>query len=80
MLTRLTCMMAMAMVLLPIGGLSYHAQADMPAVTSACPNGGAWLGIGIVTEPGTAGLIFTGVLWFVVRRCSVRRRGAAGKD
>jgi hypothetical protein len=73
-------MVAMAMVLLPIGGLSYRAQADMPAATSACQNGGAWLGIGIVTEPGTAGLIFMGVLWFVVRRYGIRRRGTAGAD
>ncbi len=80
MLMRLSCMMAMAMVLLPIGGLSYRAQADMPAVATACHNGGAWLGIGIVTEPGTAGLIFMGVLWFVVRHYGIRCRGTAGED
>ena len=80
MLMRLSCIVAMAMVLLPIGGLSYRAQADMHAVTSACPNGGAWLGIGIVTEPGTAGLIFMGLLWFAVRRYAARRRGVAGAE
>jgi hypothetical protein len=80
MLTKLSCLLAMAMVLLPIGGLSYNAQADIPAAASACQNGGAWLGIGIVTEPGTAGLIFMGVLWFVVRRYGLRGRGSAGAD
>lgn len=80
MLMRLSCMVAMAMVLLPIGGLSYRAQADMPPIVAAYHGGGAWLGLGIVTEPGTAGLIFMGVLWFVVRRYGMRRRGTAGPN
>jgi hypothetical protein len=78
MLMRLSCVLAMAMVLLPIGGLSYRAQADMPAVASACHGGGAWPGLGIVTEPGAAGLIIMGVLWFLVRRYGIGRRGRAG--
>jgi hypothetical protein len=73
-------MVAMAMVLLPIEGLSYRAQADMPPVAAAYHGGGAWLGLGIVTEPGTAGLIFMGVLWLVVRRYGMRCRGSAGPD
>ena len=80
MLTRLSCMVAMAMVLLPIEGLSYRAQADMPPVAAAYHGGGTWLGLGIVTEPGAAGLIFMGVLWFLVRRYGMRCHGSAGAD
>ena len=80
MLTRLSCMVAMAMVLLPIEGLSYRAQADIPPVASAYHGGGTWLGLGIVTEPGAAGLIFRGVLWFLVRYYGMRCRRAAGAN
>ncbi len=80
MLTRLSCLVAMAMVLLPIGGLSYCAQADIPYAASAWRDGGARLGLGIVTEPGAAGLIFMGVVWFLVRRYGIARRGTSGSD
>jgi len=80
MLMRLNCLLAMALVLLPIGGLSYRAQADIPPVAPACQHGAWWLGVGILTEPGAAGLIFMGVLWLLVRRYGARRRGTAGPD
>ena len=80
MLSRLSCMLAMAMVLLPIGGLSHYAQADMPPAAVAWQGGGTWFRLGIVTEPGTAGLVFMGVLWFLVRRYGIGHRGTASQD
>lgn len=67
MLHRLSCAAAMALVLLPIGGLSYYAQADMYAITAAHHGGCTWLGGGMVTEPGAIGLIFMGGFWLFLR-------------
>ena len=80
MLIRWSRLAAMAMVLLPIGGLSYNAQADIPVQAAAQNLGAAWQGLGMLAEPGTAGLIFMGSLWFVVRCLGRRLRGEARKD
>jgi len=56
---------AMAIVLLPIGGLTYHAQANSPAQAAApC---GQWLPLGFAVEPGAIGLLLMGGLWLLVR-------------
>lgn len=70
----------MAMVLLPIGGLSHYAQADMPTVAEANTGGWSWLGVGMVPEPGAMGLIFMGGLWLFLRGYSRYCRGAATRD
>ena len=58
---------AMAIVLLPIGGLTYHAQANPPA-EAAAPCGG-WFGF--AAEPGMMGLLMMASLWLLVR-CAAR--------
>ena len=78
MLHRLSCAGAMALVLLPIGGLSHYAHADMPAVVVANHGGWTWLGMGMVTEPGAISLIFMGGLWLLLRGCSKYRRRSSG--
>lgn len=68
----------MALVLLPIGGFSHYAQADMHAVAEVHHGGCAWLGVGMVTEPGAISLIFMGGLWLFLRGYGkyCRRRSA----
>jgi len=63
---------AVLLVLLPIGGLSYQAQADALAKIEEVTSSG-WSGLGFVTEPGTVGLLVMGSLWLFVR-CVGRRR------
>ncbi len=70
----------MALVLLPIGGLSHYAQADMHTVAASQPGGLSWLGVGMVAEPGAMGLIFMGGLWLFLRGYGRYCRGASNRD
>ena len=80
MLHRLSCLAAMAMVLLPIGGLSHYAQADMHTVAAASPGGWSWLGVGMVAEPGAMSLIFMGGLWLFLRGYGRYCRSGPSRD
>lgn len=66
---------AMVIVLLPIGGGTYYAQADGHFQVPA--QGAAWLGLGLASEPGAVGLLLMGCLLLLVR-CTVGREVQAG--
>lgn len=63
---------AIAMVLLPVGGITYHAQADVSA-QSATASAGGWFILSVMAEPCAVGVIFLGSLWLLVR-CVGRSR------
>jgi hypothetical protein len=70
----------MAMVLLPIGGLSHYAQADMHTAAGANTGGWPWLGVGMVPEPGAMGLVLMGGLWLFLRGYGRYCRGGTRRD
>jgi len=80
MLHRLSCVAAMALVLLPIGGLSRYAQADMYAAAAAHHGHLTWLAMGMVGEPGAISLIFMGGLWLFLHRRGRSCRRGPGRD
>ncbi len=79
MLKRFSCVAAMAMVLLPIGGLSHNAHADMHKVGGLTHGNWSWLGLGMVTEPGAMSLLLMGGLWMAVRLYGKYCRRASGQ-